>query len=146
MAHKKPVVQQVEYRVTTAFGDSPLGEVRIAYLIGADQDSAAGLLFHPAKRRAGECASIEMTREGPDGVYMSFNTTKPNGAFNAAALNTVSSVDGDAYINLDKKTQDMYEKLITDAGLKIPRNIIVRQDDAFIEQALRKAPRKRVKR
>jgi hypothetical protein len=77
---------------------------------------------------------------------MSFNTTKPNGAFNAAALNTVSSVDGDAYINLDKKTQDMYEKLITDAGLKIPRNIIVRQDDAFIEQALRKAPRKRVKR
>ena len=146
MAHKKPVIQQVEYRVTTAFGDSPMGEVRMAYLIGADQNSSAGLLFHPAKRRAGECASIEMTREGPDGVYMSFTTTKPNGTLNAAVFNTLSSVDDDTYINLDNKTQKMYEKLIADAEFEIPHNIVVRQDDAFIEQALRKAPRKNIKR
>ena len=63
---------KIKYKVTTAFGDSPEGEIREAFLIIEDGGGGGALIFHP-KVEKGTCASIEMAHLRGDGVYVSSN-------------------------------------------------------------------------
>jgi hypothetical protein len=49
-------MEKVKYKVTTAFGMSPIGEMRDAFLV--HQDGHLGLIWHP--KDVGGCASLEM--------------------------------------------------------------------------------------
>lgn len=63
---------KIKYMVTGAFGDSPEGEFREAFLIIEDCSGGGALIFHP-KDEKGSCASIEMAHDRGDGVYVSSN-------------------------------------------------------------------------
>lgn len=63
--------RKIKYEVTGAFGDSPPGEIREAFVILEDSCGGSALIFHP-KVGPYFCASIEMAHER-DGVYVSSN-------------------------------------------------------------------------
>lgn len=70
MACKK--FRKIEYEVTGAFGDSPPGEIREAFVILEDSCGGSALIFHP-KVGPYFCGSIEMAHDRGDGVYVSSN-------------------------------------------------------------------------
>lgn len=56
-------MEKVLYKVTSAFGCSPIGEIRHAYLL--IRGDGAALLYHPKSDRY-SCASIEFCKLDPD--------------------------------------------------------------------------------
>jgi len=70
MAKKR--FRKVKYKVTGAFGDSPVGEIREAFVIIEDSSGSSALIFHP-KNGKYLCASIEMADQQVNGTYISSN-------------------------------------------------------------------------
>lgn len=142
MAKKKSLIRQVEYRVVNAMGLSEIGDIRVAFVIADDINAA--MLFHPAAR--GECAAIEHARAGADGVYMSSSVTDFNGKLRAELLINSSLDINEPYVNLDTPARRVYEKIINDAGLTIPKKLLIRQEREPIEAIIAKAKEKAKKK
>lgn len=61
-------MKKVKYRVTDDFGDSPIGEIRFAYVIFVDGPNV--LLYHPRDSKD-TCASIEIAHLDHDDCFIS---------------------------------------------------------------------------
>ena len=118
-------IEQVTYEVTGAFGDSPIGERRVAYAVGIDTDpsSATALLFHPGGRQS--CGSLEMAHVTPDTA----SNIKRNRVY-ATHLRTRATPTKDAvYINLSKTQEKLYRQMVEQAGLTIPKTLVLSTPD-----------------
>ena len=72
--------RKIKYEVTGAFGDSPSGEIREAFVILEDSCGGSALIFHP---KVGYfCASMEMAHDRGDGVYVASNESDAFGFVN----------------------------------------------------------------
>ena len=114
-------IEQVTYEVTSAFGDSPIGERRVAYAVGIDTDasSSTALLFHPGGRQA--CGSLEMAQVTPETAA----NIKRNRVY-ASHLRTRPTPTKDAvYVNLSKAQEKLYRQLVEQAGLIIPKTLVL---------------------
>lgn len=61
-------MKKVKYRVTGDFGNSPIGEIRFAYVMFVDGPNV--LLYHPRDAKD-TCASIEMAHLDHDDCFIS---------------------------------------------------------------------------
>lgn len=100
-------IRKARYRVTGLFDLSPVGEVRTAIVLNEDVDEKRALLFHPVDPATGGCGSLEMARE-------------VNGVFEAMG-------NDDMYINLGAEEEAAYRARVRDAGVRIPRKLVLEE-------------------
>lgn len=122
MARKTPI-KMVHYLVTDVFGNASLGDVRVAYAIGGGGVEDNGvILFHPHGK--GEVSSIEFC--------------KPHKTKRFLGKPLFCSKEWPAlYVNIDKKQEDRFKKMLNDEGMECvaPDEVVVaREVERFVKK------------
>lgn len=132
----KLAIKELVYRVRGAFGDMGDGDLRIAYGLTRDEDSDRMLVFHPKDKHG--CGSLEFariaggTRNRP--VYESdFNGKDPE----------KEPLAGGMYINLSSANEKIYRAMVEDAGLVIPKNLVISVADPEQSPSVRRPSARR---
>lgn len=131
-----PTIKQISYRVTTPFGDSPIGEMRVAYRVGKDDGSDRVLLYHPKTK--GTSGSIEFGRSTPESknrinpTYHSDPEVKIKGG-------------GDVFINLSAADEKFYRAMVEASGLKIPKSLVLAEMEEVEPTPPKGKPRSRMR-
>lgn len=115
----KPI-EEIVYQVTDAFGTCEEGSFRRAFLLAEDTDAKTVLIFHPKDKDG--CGNLEFGMVRPDTV----GKNRKNRVYVTHGQGRRSrSASHSLYVNLEAAQEKMYRQLVTKAGHKIPRHLVL---------------------
>lgn len=136
-----PTIKQISYLVTTPFGDSPEGEMRVAYRVGKDDGSDRVLIFHPKTR--GGCGSIEFGRSTPESRNRINPTYHSDPEVKIKGDRTVGG--GNVFINLSASDEKFYRAMVEASGLKIPKSLVLAEMEEPTPAPAKSKPKSRMR-